>query len=227
VLKQAKPEIERHRKLAEWQAAKVDWLAELNELAARLPETHHAFVERLQAVASDKQQGNSIKLTARARDESMLTAMTALSVNKHYEVEPGAAVPQQSKTDFKQEYEYLVTLKPTPSDTPRPVPTDLAKTKQRRTPTGFGTPKPVEVAKAPDSARPARGASTPTSTPSGSATPTAAAPAGDAETNMAAKLAKLVALPYEEREKEFNKMNAFMQRVWRKKVEQELKKGGK
>jgi len=236
-LKRNKPDEAKSAEVKTWVNARVDWLDQLNEFAALMPPTEKAIVQSVHGEMGAREVEGKLKVDLRAREsQAVQEAMVVMQqLSPRYAVHANGINSKADLVDFKLHESFEVSFIPkglkietlgkgsgkkaspkaaTPVRDAKPtiVAADVVPTGKQRVPTGFGMKKPTAAPIA--SVRPSIGS---TRTTTGS---TPAVSAKSSDDSHDAEVARLLALPLDELERELAKKPSLLRNRWRKSVEE-------
>ncbi|MGL5094100.1 MAG: hypothetical protein ACRDD1_00830, partial [Planctomycetia bacterium] len=221
-VKKAQPTLQRHASIRDWKDGDVDWLRELVDLTGSLPDTTKVVLTQLEGIGGGPGKPATIRLTGRAQTQtSVVQTQTgwALETIDHYVVHPMGMNPVARAAGFPWQFDVELELKPLTTEQYVERAGD-AHSRFRLASMGSSMvrqPASLELVAAPPATS---GSATVTAAP---AAPGAApAPAAEADDPLAALIARIKALPYEEREKEIDKAPSFLRAKLRERLKDSL-----
>lgn len=240
-----KPMLKRHEEIANWAHGEMNWLNELQELSARLPDTSELYLTRLDMGAGKKNEPGSVALDVRTRLPSTVTErITQLAQHEsaRYSVKLGTS----RFIDDSSEYVYFFALdakveplsdqavkelgptwketlaKLEPKDGTRRVPIELQRPAAVAKASNSTSSAKSEAAKPQSESTAEKSDSAPASKPESSATAakTEQPSTSGSDDDGVDLIERLKAMSYEEREAKINSLPRFLQMTVRKKLKE-------
>lgn len=239
-LSKMQPMLKRHDAIMNWTTGPINWLEEMQELAARLPDTSEMYLTQLDMATGRSAAPNMIRVDGRAREQSLWTdrvMQLAKQESPHYSVNVGPPRPVEDSLGFQWSFRGDAELQPfesnqyaaliagwrsslaglTPKDGLKRVPVELATTRTAKPSPSVARTEPKATAET--STAEAEKTPEPSATAEGKSVPKSG---GDAASKDDMPLEdRLKAMTYEQREAYIKGLpSEFLKNITRRKIKE-------